>query len=117
MICFASSPEELVQILEGYTGQIEDASPKRLRVDEAKKIVESIVHLDGVDKYHLERIIDTARRFSDFLWDDDGSSGLKSIELKKTARLYDSIIETAQRRLNNLVSIQDEREATFLRGQ
>ncbi len=93
------SPDEFVIALEAFTGNGASASPRRLRTEEARGIVDLIVKTETLGKEHLERIRCVAMRSSEFCWDQDEDAGLQSIEFRRVARLYESIARTAERKL------------------
>ena len=95
-------PEEVVSVLETCAGSAESGSPKRLRTEQVRSIVELIVRSNTICKEHLERIITSAVRSSECCWEQEEQPGIHAIEARKLARLYDSIAETAERRLAGL---------------
>lgn len=93
------NPDEFVVALEAFTGNDLGVSPRRLRTEEARSIVDLIVKTETLGKEHLERIRNVAMRSSEYCWDQDEDAGIQSIELRRLARLYESIAETAERKL------------------
>jgi len=93
------TPENIISILEACTGDGEKALPKRLRVEDVKSIVDAIVKNSSLASEHLEKIINHAQRSSEYCWDMDEDMGLHAIEYRRQARLYDSIVSTAERKL------------------
>lgn len=102
----AACPEELVSMLEAWSGSIEASAPRRLRTDEARSVVDTIVKTNVLGKEHLEQIINYAQKSSEYCWDQEEHTGLHAIEFRRLARLYDSIAETAERKLKNLRQAQ-----------
>ena len=97
----SGSADELVTALEVFSGSGESAAPRRLRTEEARSIVDLIAKSNSIGKEHLERIIDYAMRSSDYCWDKEEESSLH-MEFRRVARLYDTIAETAERKLASL---------------
>jgi len=96
------SPDDFVIALEAFTVNGPTASPRRLRTEEARSIVDLIVKTETLGKEHLERIRNVAMRSSEYCWDQDEDAGLHSIEYRRLARLYESIAEIAERKLSFL---------------
>lgn len=96
------SPENLISALEACSGDGGSISPKRLRVEDVRNIVDAIVKNNSIGSEHLEKIISHAQRSSEYCWEKDESTGLHAIEYRRLARLYDSIIATAERKLASM---------------
>lgn len=99
----SEGPEALVATLESCISDGE--TPRRLRTEDARTIVEMIMKTESFGRHHLERIITSAQKSSEILWERDEHVGLHAIEFRKLARLYDTIVETAEKKLARLLPI------------
>ncbi|NMC62367.1 MAG: hypothetical protein GYA55_04295 [SAR324 cluster bacterium] len=96
------TPDNIVSILEACSGGEGRIPPKRLRIEDAKVIVDAIVKNNSLGIEHLEKIISHAQKSSEYCWEVEEEVGLNAIEYRRLARLYDSIVATAERKLASM---------------
>lgn len=104
LVNFASlrSPDDFVLALETC---LSESTPRRLRAEEARSIIDIILKVPTLQREHLERIIVSAQRSADFFWEIDDQGDLRAIEQRRVARLYDVILDTAQKKLEAISNL------------